>query len=140
MMKGAPATSHGMDALLFNRYETVLSGHYHTKSTKGNIHYLGVPFEHTWADCNDPKYFHIIDTSTRELIPIRNKVCIFKKLVYDDTLLDNALEDINRLDLSDVSGTFVKVIVAGKKDPFAFDKYCDKILSYEPFDFKIIEI
>lgn len=139
MMKGAPATSHGMDSVLFNRYEAVLSGHYHTKSTKGNIHYLGVPFEHTWADCNDPKYFHVIDTDTREIIPVRNSVCIFKKLVYDDTLFENPVEALNTVDFNHLNGTFVKVVVAGKKDPFAFDKYCDKILLAEPFDLKIVE-
>jgi DNA repair exonuclease SbcCD nuclease subunit len=139
MMKGAPSTSHGMDASLFHRYEMVLSGHYHTKSSNGNIHYLGVAYEHTWADCNDPKYFHVLDTSKRQLIAVRNSLCIFKKLVYDDTIYDNAVEAIKQLDLSHVSGSFVKVIVAAKKDPYAFDKYIDKINACEPFDLKIVE-
>jgi len=135
MMKGAPATSHGMDASLFGRYETVMSGHYHTKSQRDNIHYLGVAFEHTWADCNDPKYWHVVDTETRELLPIRNDLCIFKKLVYDDTKDDGS----NNMAVSGVNGTFVKVIVAAKKDPFAFDKYIDQISAQDPFDLKIVE-
>jgi DNA repair exonuclease SbcCD nuclease subunit len=139
MMKGAPATSHGMDASLFARYETVMSGHYHTKSQRDNIHYLGVAYEHTWADCNDPKYWHVIDTETRELLPVRNDLCIFKKLVYDDTPYDSPVEAVNRMDVSGVNGTFVKVIVAAKKDPFAFDKYLDRISAQEPFDLKIVE-
>ena len=139
MMKGAPATSHGMDAALFARYETVMSGHYHTKSQRDNIHYLGVAYEHTWADCNDPKYWHVIDTQTRELLPVRNDLCIFKKLVYDDTPYDAPVEAVNRMDVSGVNGTFVKVIVAAKKDPFAFDKYLDRISAQEPFDLKIVE-
>jgi DNA repair exonuclease SbcCD nuclease subunit len=139
MMKGAPATSHGMDASLFGRYETVMSGHYHTKSQRDNIHYLGVAFEHTWADCNDPKYWHVIDTETRELQPIRNDLCIFKKLVYDDTPYDAPVDAINRMDFTSVTGSFVKVIVAAKKDPFAFDKYIDRISAQDPFELKIVE-
>jgi len=139
MMKGIPLSSHGMDASLFSRFEMVLSGHYHTKSSKGNIHYLGVGFEQTWSDCNDPKYFHILDTSTRKLKPVRNNICIFNKLVYDDTLYDDAISEISKLDLSYIKGSFVKVIVATKKDPFTFDKYIDKVISSAPFDYKIIE-
>jgi len=139
MMKGAPSTSHGMDSGLFNRYEMVLSGHYHTKSSNANIHYLGVAFEHTWADCNDPKYFHILDTSTRKLQPVRNNMCIFKKLVYNDTAYDNPVESVKAMDLSHVAGSFVKVIVSSKKDPYAFDKYIDKINANDPFDLKIVE-
>jgi len=139
MMKGAPSTSHGMDANLFKRYEMVLSGHYHTKSSNGNINYLGVAFEHTWADCNDPKYFHTLDTSTRKLQPVRNNLCIFKKLVYNDTLHESPVQAVKAMDLSHVEGSFVKVIVSAKKDPYAFDKYIDKINACDPFDLKIVE-
>jgi len=143
MMKGAPAMSHGMNAQLLERYQMVLSGHYHTKSTKGNIHYLGVGFEQTWADCNDPKYFHVLDTSSRKLTSIRNHLTLFKRLVYDDSSFvsaaGGALAAIHRADLSHVAGSFVKVIVNCKKDPVAFDAYIDKIVSYEPFEYKIIE-
>ena len=59
MMKGIAVSSHGMDPKLFSRYEMVLSGHYHTKSSEGNIHYLGTQYELTWADAGDPKHFHM---------------------------------------------------------------------------------
>ena len=39
MMKGLP-NAHGMTTEHFDRFETVLSGHFHTKSSQGNIHYL----------------------------------------------------------------------------------------------------
>jgi hypothetical protein len=139
MMKGAPAISHGMESNVFSRYETVLSGHYHTKSSRGNITYLGIPFEQTWSDCNDPKYYHILDTSTRELTPVRNELTIFKRLVYDDSLFINPTAHVSSMDMSAVRGSFVKIIVASKKDPYAFDKYLDKIVAAEPFEYKIIE-
>ena len=134
MMKGAPAVSHGMSADLFSRYEMVLSGHYHTKSSRDNIHYLGVPYEITWADCNDPKYFHILDTSTRELTAVRNPLSLFKRLCYDDSS-----GPVQHVDASEITGVYIKVVVTSKKDPYAFDKYIDSINTAEPFDLKIVE-
>jgi len=44
MQAGIPCHD-GMDAGLFRRFDMVLSGHFHTKSTIGNIHYLGSQME-----------------------------------------------------------------------------------------------
>jgi len=44
-MQRGVAAHDGMDASVFNKFEMVLSGHYHTKSTQGNIHYLGTQME-----------------------------------------------------------------------------------------------
>lgn len=130
MMKGAPVMSHGLGADLFSRYEMVLTGHYHTKSTKGNIFYLGTQFELSWADANDPKYFHVLDTATRELKQVRNPHTLFNKVVYNDNPRQN---------LKDLSGTFVKVIVTSKKDPKHFDAFVDRIQRQDPFELKIVE-
>jgi hypothetical protein len=133
MMKGAVVASHGMDPKLFSRYEMVLSGHYHTKSEEDNIHYLGTQYELTWADAGDPKHFHILDTNTREIEPVKNKHCLFQRIRYNDT---QSLPEISK---KDIEGTFVKVVVVKKKDLYAFDKFIDKVQSYGPFDIKIVE-
>ncbi len=44
---------HGTDASIFNKFEKVFSGHYHTRSDNGKIFYLGNPYEMYWNDCND---------------------------------------------------------------------------------------
>ena len=41
---------HGIDSGIFNKFERVFSGHYHTKSDNGNIFYLGNPYEIYWTD------------------------------------------------------------------------------------------
>jgi DNA repair exonuclease SbcCD nuclease subunit len=130
MMKGAPVMSHGLNAELFSKYEAVYTGHYHTKSTKGNIHYFGTQYELSWADVNDPKYFHVFDTSTRKLDQIRNNISLFKKIIYNDNPSKK---------YDDIKGTFVKIIVTSKKDPQKFDAFVDKIQRCEPFDLKIVE-
>ena len=64
LMRGVKNT-HGMDHKIFSKFEMVLTGHFHTKSNKDNIHYLGSQLEFTWSDAHDNKYFHVLDTDTR---------------------------------------------------------------------------
>jgi DNA repair exonuclease SbcCD nuclease subunit len=130
MMKGAPVISHGLSASLFNKFESVFTGHYHTKSTQGNIHYLGTQYELTWADADDPKFFHIFDTQTRELLPVRNSIRMFHKIFYDDN---------PKQSIPDIKNAFVKIFITSKKDESKFDSFLRKINKGEPFDVKLIE-
>lgn len=132
MMKGVEST-HGIDTRVFDRYEQVLSGHYHTASEKGNIRYLGSQMEFTWADCNDPKWFHILDTETREIQPIRNPHTLFVRVYYDDS------EPLPQ-DLSEYRGKIVKLIVRTKtKGPDLFEDFIQRMYDVEVYDLKIIE-
>jgi DNA repair exonuclease SbcCD nuclease subunit len=56
----------GMESELFEKFELVFSGHYHTRSNNGKIYYLGNPYEMYWNDVNDTRGFHIFDTETLE--------------------------------------------------------------------------
>lgn len=133
MMKGMP-NAHGMSAEIFNRFEMVLSGHFHTKSSKGNIHYLGSQMEFTWADCEDPKYFHVLDTATREITPVNNPHTIFEKVVYNDEKID-----YNRYDTKTLKDKFIKVIVSKKNDPYMFDVFIDRIQKEDIHELKVAE-
>ena len=133
MMAGMP-NPHGMSADVFSRFEQVLSGHFHTKSHKDNVHYLGSQMEFTWADVDDPKYFHILDTETRELEAVRNPITMFKKIVYDDNKID-----YNDVDVSQYEKHFLKLIVINKNDLYMFDKFVDKLNSIETYELKIAE-
>ena len=132
MMAGVP-NAHGMSADVFSRFEMVLSGHFHTKSHRDNVHYLGAQFEFTWADVDDPKYFHILDTETREITKIRNPHTLFEKILYDDE--KNDYSSFNR----DLTKKFVKVIVVNKTDPFTFDRFIDNIQNQNIYELKIAE-
>ena len=61
--KGGHVCEGGMDASLFERYEKVLSGHFHTRSKVGKVEYIGAGFDYTWADWNDKRGFVVIDTA-----------------------------------------------------------------------------
>ena len=132
MMRGIKSP-HGMSSDLFKRFEVVMSGHFHTKSSKDNIYYLGSQMEFTWADAGDPKHFHIIDTETRVLTPVRNPLTMFTKIFYDDT---KGIPQINKESLED---HFVKVVVVNKTDPFKFDKFIDAIQQIKVHELKIAE-
>ena len=133
MMPGMP-NPHGMNADIFSRFESVLSGHFHTKSSRDNVDYLGAQFEMTWADVDDPKYFHILDTETREIEAIRNPITIFKKVVYDDTKTD-----YDKVDVSQFEKQFIKLIVINKNDLYMFDKFIDRLQSIDTYELKIAE-
>ena len=133
LMKGMESP-HGMDYKLFEKFEMVLSGHYHTKSHKENIYYLGSQMEFFWNDAHDKKYFHILDTDTRELTAIHNPNTLFYKIYYDDTKTDYTHYDTSHLD-----GKFVKIVVINKNDLFTFDRLVDRIQNRKIHELKIQE-
>ena len=54
----------GMDASVFSKFDRVFSGHYHMKSTKDNVTYLGNPYQLYWNDYASKRGFHVFDTDT----------------------------------------------------------------------------
>jgi hypothetical protein len=133
MMRGVKC-EHGLDRSIFNRFEKVLSGHFHTKSQQDNIEYLGSQMEFFWNDAHDKKYFHILDTDTRELTAIHNPHTLFYRIRYDDTS-----NDYLHYPLDDVEGKFVKVQVINKSDSFTFDRFIDRIQNRNIHELKIAE-
>lgn len=128
---------HGMEADLFSRYDMVCTGHFHHRSTRANITYLGTPYELTWADYNDSRGFHIFDDETRELEFVPNPHRMFNKIYYDD--FDKTINDVIDVDLSMYRDTFLKVIVKNKTNPYWFDMFIDKLDKADPIDFQIVE-
>lgn len=133
MYKGIP-NPHGMNANEFKRFEMVLSGHFHTKSSRDNVHYLGSQMEFTWGDCDDPKYFHVLDTDTRKITPVLNPYTLHTKVVYNDDKMV-----YNEYDVTALDHQFVKVIVEKKNDYFGFDRFIDRIQQRPVYELKIAE-
>ena len=75
----------GLEARIFEKFDMVMSGHFHHKSDDGTVYYLGNPYEITWSDYKDTRGFHIFDTETRELEHIQNPYRMFHKVFYDDS-------------------------------------------------------
>jgi len=90
--------------------------------------------EFFWNDAHDKKYFHILDTSTRELTPVHNPNTLHYRIRYDDTSTDYL-----HYDLSGVDNHFVKVQVMHKSDQFTFDKFLDRLNNRSTLEVKIAE-
>ena len=124
----------GLDPAMFKDFKLVCSGHFHHKHGRGNVQYLGNPYQLFWNDFEDDRGFHIFDTKTLELEFIKNPNTIFEKYYYDDEKEDPLSIDITRF-----NSKLIKVIVVNKKDFYKFDKFIEAIYKENPIELKIIE-
>lgn len=122
----------GMGCELFEKFERVYSGHYHTRSDNGKIFYLGNPYEMFWNDVNDTRGFHIFDTDTVEHTPINNPFKLFYNIYYEDT-------PHQMFDAAEYENKIVKIIVRKKSNIKSFEKFVDKLYSSGIQELKIIE-
>jgi DNA repair exonuclease SbcCD nuclease subunit len=127
----------GLDRKSLSKYDIVLTGHFHHKSTADNITYVGTPYEMTWSDHNDPRGFHIFDTKTRELTFIQNPHRMFHKIYYDDTETD--FDHWKNFDYFFFKESFVKIVVINKQNPFMFDTVVDGLYKVGVSDISIVE-
>ena len=125
--------NHGRQVSEFSKFKLVMSGHYHTRSKKGNFQYIGNPYQMYWNDYADERGFNIFDTETLKLQYIKNPYEMFHKIFYDDT--KNEYYD---LDVEKYKDTVVKVVVENKTDYTEFD-YLINSLQDVALDLKIIE-
>jgi DNA repair exonuclease SbcCD nuclease subunit len=137
MHKGA-INDHGQfDNSLLSKFDIVCSGHFHHKSSNGNIHYLGTPYEMSWSDYNDHRGFHIFDTDTRKLEFVRNPFVMYNKIHYDDS--DKESTEVLGVDLYGYKDTFVKVVVRQKTNPFWFDVFIQNLEKAGVVDLQVVE-
>lgn len=127
----------GLDRKTLSKYDIVLSGHFHHKSSSDNITYVGTPYEMTWSDYNDPKGFHIFDTETRDMEFVKNTFSVFHKIMYDDTSHD--FEYWKAYDFSKYKETYVKLVVLNKQNPFLFEHVLDNLYKVGVSDLSIVE-
>lgn len=123
MLKGI--MSEGDSSLLDNLgiWRTIYSGHFHCPSRKGNIVYVGTPYELTWADYDDKKRFFILDIDTGEEIEIPVKEKMYRKIQYSDS---------TEIKASEISEGYIAVEVAEGSDPKRLEKFMSAISSASP--------
>jgi DNA repair exonuclease SbcCD nuclease subunit len=130
MWKGQE-NKEGFDPKHFANFDLVCSGHFHHRHTKGNITYLGNPYEMFWNDYDDERGFHIFDTETLDLEFIPNPNKMFLKLYYND---EKELPAVDNYE-----GKIVKFIVVNKTDSYKYDQYLDNLYKVNPIEVKIVE-
>ena len=123
---------HGDDCAIYNKFEQVFSGHYHTRSSHGNIHYLGNPYEIYWNDVDDPRGFNLYDTDTLELTQVNNPHQMFHHVYYNDT-------PHQLVDTSKYKDKIIKIIVKQKSNLSDFEKFIEKFVNSNVHDIKVVE-
>jgi len=124
---------HGDDPDIFSQFELVCSGHFHMRSRKANIQYLGNPYQLYWNDYGQTRGFHILNTEDLSLEFVSNPYNTFNKLYYKNNL------KLTEKHLSQLRGTYVKLIVEDKIDQVKFDKTVRILQSANLADLKIVE-
>ena len=134
---------HGMDRQVFSRFEKVYSGHFHHRSQNGNIHYLGANLEHTWADFDDPKGFHIFDDFDGAMEFVPTPFRIFEIVPYDDhdvSCFDELVyRSMQGLSDDDLENKIVKVVVKKKQNLKYFSDFIDFLISAGVADVAVVD-
>lgn len=76
----------GLDKHLFDRFDMVFSGHFHTVSNDGRIFYLSNPFQTNWGDYGLKKGFWTLDLDSREMEHILNPFEVYARIIYNDDI------------------------------------------------------
>jgi len=127
MYKNGQVEKKGMKQELFDGYPFVFSGHFHTHSTANNITYLGVPYEITWSDFDDPKGFHVFDTETQTSEFVVNPNKMFEKLLYTEGM---------STDFTELSNKIVRLLVTDRGDLKKYTAFTDllKVVNTKSLD------
>jgi hypothetical protein len=125
----------GHDGNIFDGYEEVASGHFHTLSEKKiskktTVRYLSCPYEMTWSDWNDPKGFHLLDTDTGKYTFFRNPKRLFNKILWSEVPRTGGY--------SDYAGTYCRVIKDTNEEPDLFAYFVEQ-LEKTALDVKVVE-
>lgn len=131
--RGQVSDEGHIDTELLDRFTAVYTGHYHHRSSKGNIHYLGSPYQLTWADYDDPKGFHVTDGGPLSFVA--SDIETFVRVVYDD--VDNIAgikSFLKSVDEGEYKNKYVEVIVKRKTDPKIYERFLSKINDDLPID------
>ena len=125
---------HGDSTAPYRKFEKVFSGHYHRKSHRNNIWYLGNPYQIYWNDYRDPRGFHIFDTETLELEFIKNPYEIYQKIYYHEEQIKPSMFKYH-----EYANTFIKIIVEKKTNTDKFERFISQLYSAGVHEIKVIE-
>jgi predicted phosphodiesterase len=122
----------GRDPKIFNRFEKVFSGHYHTRSDNGTVYYIGNPYEIYFNDLNETRGFVIFDTESLEHFYVDNPYKMHYNLYYDDT--PNQL-----LNTVELENKIVRLVVRKKSKVRDFENFVEKLYRANVAELKIVE-
>ncbi|MCX8008341.1 MAG: hypothetical protein N3A54_01415 [Patescibacteria group bacterium] len=137
----------GMGLDMFERFKVVFSGHFHHRQHFANIIYTGCLWELRYEDAENEKGFYVIDYKEDgsfdfEFVPTTNKYKMFNAITYDEYILEKTKEaKKTSLDLLLpmemkllLEGTYVKVIYKTNKNKVLWEKFIERLNSFNPVE------
>lgn len=123
--------NHGMETGLFKGFPLVMSGHYHMRSSRDNIFYLGAPYEMVWSDHGNEHGFHWWTPETHALEFVNNPHHLFFTFIYDDShgSPSYVTELLNEMKTAGVERRIVKVVVRKKTQPLWYESFVDAAMA-----------
>jgi len=109
----------GDDIRNFSEFEQVYSGHFHTPSQKGNITYLGAPYQQTFNDKGGMRGYYIWEDGQLDFFP-------------NITSPKFEVMNTNKLRLDEVKGNIVKLIFDKDYGSLENQKIIDSVMKKEP--------
>ena len=117
--------------LQLNDFKHIYSGHFHTPSKKGNITYLGSPYQMTMNDIGSPRGYYIWEDGELEFIEFK-KAPKFIKLTTDN------------INTEEIKGNFIKLLFVEDYGTIKNQQIVDELMSFGPqslqVDFSGIQI
>jgi len=126
------SVEQGYDPKHFNKFEFVLTGHYHVKSSRDNIHYLGTQCQMAYSDVWEEKGFHVFDFKDRTLDFIQNTEKLFYTIDYNE-------DNVPKLNYEDYKDKYVKIFIKKRTKQNQFEKFMDKFYEAGVAELQIAE-
>jgi len=118
---------------LLNKSNFIISGHFHKKDhrkyEKGQILYLGSPYQHNFGDYGDDRGYYIIDLDNDSFDFYKNDFSPKFVKLKSDCLENKNLEN-------DIKNNFVSLSIDSSIDDEKINKILNKIQSFSPNNIK----
>ena len=124
----------GMSDNILEKFDVVMSGHFHCKQHRGHVWYLGTQYDLTFSDVNERKGFHIFDTNTKEFAFVENPHKMYHKIYYDDTESDYSQFACERY-----RDSYLRIVVTRKTDEIGFTSLCESLVGAGVANLSIVE-
>lgn len=138
-------SKEGIDTKDFEKYQLVLSGHYHIRHIQDNFHMIGTPFQLTWNDWNQPRGFVVLDDQFN-VEYMQNKINPqFVKLFYDNGEIsvlgldydDVPLKITKEYSLEIVKNNYCRLFTKQIDDQMKLEAYHVSLLAHSCDNYKI---
>jgi DNA repair exonuclease SbcCD nuclease subunit len=140
-------SSGGISQDSFGDFRYVISGHYHIKSTSGNIFYVGTPYQLNWGDYDEQKGFHTLGSNFQlKFLPNTVNPKFLKAFYAEDETgirlsiggLDGKIRTIEEKELIQVvKNNYVKLITSKVKDQSSLENFHSSIQMFSKNGYKV---